>query len=167
MHTDQPLPHKSTTTKKWVRFKEGVTWVLENSRTASGLGINVTDVYKDARCYLKGFFNAVESFRANRDLNGWRFQVEMEAGLNSDSELRDDSGLTISQLETAMEAAEALELQDAFTAKAAEGYPLATKVTPELISHCARRYWISLTLTPLELFSLDQLPRSPMSLLCW
>jgi hypothetical protein len=147
MHTDQPLPRKSTTTKKWVRFKDGVSWVLDNSRTVSvlstaelrriaGLGINVTDVYKDARCYLKGFFNAVESFRANRDLNGWRLQVEMEAGLNSDSELRDDSGLTISQLETAMEAAEELELQDASTAKAAEGYPLTTKITPELISHC-------------------------------
>jgi hypothetical protein len=82
MHTDQPLPRKSTTLKKWVRFKNGVSWVLENSKTAkvlstaelrriAGLGINVTDVYKDARCYLKGFFNAIASFMANRDLNGF------------------------------------------------------------------------------------------------
>jgi hypothetical protein len=147
MHTDQPLPRKSTTLKKWVRFKNGVSWVLENSKTAkvvstaelrriAGLGINVTDVYKDARCYLKGFFNAIESFRANRDFNGWKLQREMELGLESDAELRDDSGLTISQLDAAMEQAEELELEDASTAKAAEGYPLTTNITPELLMHC-------------------------------
>lgn len=84
MHTDQqPFPRKSTTGKKWTRFKSGVVWVLEQAQTdtqvstaelrhIAGLGINVTDVYRGARCYLKGFFNAIESFRADRDLNGWR-----------------------------------------------------------------------------------------------
>jgi hypothetical protein len=89
MHTHQPFPRKSTTLKKWTRFKSGVSWVLENSRTETsvataelrriaGLGINVTDVYKDARCYLKGFFNAIEAFRVGRDRNGWRLKKEME-----------------------------------------------------------------------------------------
>ena len=60
----------------------------------------------------------------------------MVLGLESDSELRDDSGLTISQLNAAMEEAEELELDDASTAKAAEGYPLTTNITPELLMHC-------------------------------
>lgn len=60
----------------------------------------------------------------------------MVLGLESDSELRDDSGLTISQLDAAMEEAEELELDDASTAKAAEGYPLTTNITPELLMHC-------------------------------
>ena len=80
MHTDQPFPRKSTTGKKWTRFKSGVQWVLEAGlgssvptaelRRIAGLGVNVTDVYRDARCYLKGFFNAIEAFRPDRDANG-------------------------------------------------------------------------------------------------
>lgn len=88
MHSDQPLPRKSTTAKKWTRFKSGLSWVLEQARhgdtlpTAeirriAGLGINVTEVYQDARCYLKGFFNAVEAFRANQDHNGWQMKMEV------------------------------------------------------------------------------------------
>jgi hypothetical protein len=53
MHTDQPLPRKSTTAKKWLRFKSGLDWVItqaeagdslatsELKRIAS-LGVNVT-----------------------------------------------------------------------------------------------------------------------------
>ena len=83
VHTDQPLPRKSTTGKKWTRFRSGVQWVLlqagaNDGRMAStaelrriaGLGVNVTDVYTDARCYLKGFFNSIEAFRDGRDANG-------------------------------------------------------------------------------------------------
>ena len=74
MHTDQPFPRKATTAKKWSRLKSGLSWILETSHTAdvvptaelrriAGLGINVTEVYQDSRCYLKGFFNAIEAFR--------------------------------------------------------------------------------------------------------
>jgi hypothetical protein len=31
MHTDQPFPRKSTTGKKWPRFRAGVQWVLAHS----------------------------------------------------------------------------------------------------------------------------------------
>ena len=82
MHTFESLPRKSTTVKKWTRFKDGVAWVIEQSRLGptvptaeltriAGLGVNVTDVYRDAWCYLKGFFNAIEAFRADRDPNEW------------------------------------------------------------------------------------------------
>eukprot|EP00804_Cyclotella_cryptica_P005635 CCRYP_000019-RA/>CCRYP_000019-RA protein AED:0.47 eAED:0.47 QI:0/-1/0/1/-1/1/1/0/86 len=86
MHTDQPLPRKSTTAKKWVQFKAGIDWVLQQAsesdsvstaelRRIAGLAINVTKVYQDAHSYLKGFFNAIEAFRANRDLNDWRLKA--------------------------------------------------------------------------------------------
>lgn len=140
MHTDQPFPRKSTTGKKWTRFKSGVAWVLEQGQTGTqvstaelrriaGLGINVTDVYRDARCYLKGFFNAIESFRADRDLNGWRVQDGPDLVL-------DESGLSPEVVDDSMAAAEALEIDDAGTATAATGYPLLTPITPELIAHC-------------------------------
>jgi hypothetical protein len=145
MHTDQPLPRKSTTQKKWTRFKDGVIWVLENSRSQSsvataelrriaGLGINVTDVYRDARCYLKGFFNAIEAFRAGRDRNGWRLKKEMQQEWGA--EVQDQSGLSTFQLDASMESAERLEAEDASTATAAADYPLLTPITPELITHC-------------------------------
>lgn len=138
MHTDQPLPRKSTTQKKWTRFKDGVIWVLENSRSQAslataklrriaGLGINVTNVYKDACCYLKGFFNAIESFRAGRDRNGWRLKKEIEQEWGT--EVQDQSGLTALQLDEA-------STEDASTATAAADYPLLTSITPELIAHC-------------------------------
>jgi hypothetical protein len=31
-------------------------------RQIAGLGVNITEVYQDSRCYLKGFFNAIEAF---------------------------------------------------------------------------------------------------------
>ena len=31
-------------------------------------------VYKDAKCYLKGFFNAIEAFRSDQDPESWRIQ---------------------------------------------------------------------------------------------
>lgn len=70
--TEYPLPCKSTSAKKWTRFRSRIAWVLEQSDQAesvpmaelcrlAGLGVNLTDVYKDTQCYLKGFFNAIES----------------------------------------------------------------------------------------------------------
>jgi hypothetical protein len=110
MNTSEPLPRKSTSSKKWTRFKSGINWVLDQSETQdsvptselrriAGLGVNVTEVYKDARSYLKGFFNAIEAFRVDRDSNGWRLHQESAGPL---AELDDPSGLTPLQLEESM-----------------------------------------------------------------
>ena len=148
MHTDQPLPRKSTTVKKWTRFKSGVAWVIEQSRLGNhvptvelrriaGLGINVTDVYRDARCYLKGFVNAVESFRIDRDDNGWRIKMGAElTATATEQELFDVPYLTPVQKATAMDTAEELERVDASTEQAALSYPALTRITTELIEHC-------------------------------
>lgn len=122
--------------------------MLENSKTSqelstaelrriAGLGINVTDVYRDARCYLKGFFNAIEAFRADRDVNGWRVVSGAELPPEMlDESLKDVSGLTPDQLASSMDAAESLEMRDEGTSVAASGYPTYTVVTSELIDHC-------------------------------
>ena len=121
LHTNTPFPAKSTTGKKWNRFRSGLLWlsglgfdagVVETSelRRLAGLGVNVTEVYQDCRCYLKGFFNALEAFRWDRDLDGW-------------------------QLADAMAAAAALELGDAGTGDALADYPRLTVITPELRRH--------------------------------
>lgn len=146
LHTDQPFPRKSTTGKKWSRFRSGVHWVLENAasttslptselRRIAGLGVNVTEVYRDARCYLKGFFNAVEAFRPDRDLNGWRMREGFE-GPSLPPGFEDPLSLPALQMDIYMEQAELLEIEDASTAKAASGYPILTQITPELIAHC-------------------------------
>jgi hypothetical protein len=73
VHTDTPFPMMSTTTKKWTRFKDGLSWIIDQSkdtgtvltaelRRIPGLGVNIMQVYDDAKCYLKGFFNALEAF---------------------------------------------------------------------------------------------------------
>ena len=121
IHTDTPFPRKSTTLKKWMRMREGLDWiwsvaqesdVIETGRLRrfAGLAVHVTEVYRDARSYLKGIFNAIESFRWNRDLYGWR-------------------------LRTAMEAAAMLELDDADIASSAVDYPVETRITSELLMH--------------------------------
>lgn len=76
---------KCTAGKKRCRFRDGIKFVLDTAKTSTtidtaelrqiaGLGINVTEVYADARCYLKGFFNAMEAFRWNQEIDGWRLQ---------------------------------------------------------------------------------------------
>ena len=145
MHTDQPFPRKSTTAKKWTRFKSGLAWVLDHAnsegkmptaeiRRIAGLGVNVTEVYQDARPYLKGFFNAIEAFRADRDHNGWRLRQDVDRDLGPGAQ--DESGISPTQIDESMQSAEDLELRDAGTEAAATGYPLYTAATPELISHC-------------------------------
>ena len=119
-------------------------WVLDQGlgskvstaelRRIAGLGVNVTDVYRDARCYLKGFFNAIEAFRINWDVNGWRLRDGVDGPLSP--ELTDDSGLTPLLLDQAEHSALHLEDTDASTAMATAGYPLETRVTPELVAHC-------------------------------
>ena len=64
---------ESTTGKKWDKFKTGLTWLTDcvkegikfvstgDLRKIEGLGVNINEVYPTGRCYLKGFFNAVEA----------------------------------------------------------------------------------------------------------
>ena len=119
--TGFPFPLKSTTGKKWIRFKDGLKWIISRAdsvefietaelRRIAGLGVHITEVYTDARCYLKGFFNALEAFRSDRDVDGWRLQMTMDLAAD-------------------------LEDKDASTAQAMVDYPLLTKVTPELLIH--------------------------------
>jgi hypothetical protein len=76
VHTDTPFPVMSTTVKKWTRFKAGLSWILTEGQDTSslltaelrkiaGLGVNIMQVYQDAKCYLKGIFNAIEAFRSD------------------------------------------------------------------------------------------------------
>jgi len=127
IHTDTPFPRMSTTQKKWTKLKAGLDWiwevaavvdVIETSglRRIAGLAVNVTQVYSDARSYLKGIFNAIEAFRWGRDIDGWRLQAvmdqaELEAMLVED----DEDSLRSSP--------------------PAEGYPLETRITAEMICH--------------------------------
>ena len=72
LHTDTPFPMKSTTGKKWGKFREGLQWILQQSskeeeidtvgvRRIAGLGINITEIYPEGRPYMKGLFYALES----------------------------------------------------------------------------------------------------------
>ena len=138
VHTDAPHPVKGTTAKKWRRGQAGLQWIWKECglpeecddplgyvdsqdhwsvmidtaelRRIAGLWIHLTELYTEGRCFLKGFFNALEAFRSDRDLDGWR-------------------------LEKVMQEAEALEANDATRAEAASDYPLLTRVTYQLVLH--------------------------------
>ncbi len=73
IHTDTLFPMMSMTLKTWTRFKERLAWIISQSkdtgsvptaemRRIAGLGVNIMQVYDDAKCYLKSFFNAIEAF---------------------------------------------------------------------------------------------------------
>jgi hypothetical protein len=79
-------------------------------RRIAGLWIHLTELYTEGRCFLKGFFNALEAFRSDRDLDGWRLQISMES------------------------AAE-LETNDASRETAAGDYPALTRATYQLLMH--------------------------------
>ncbi len=121
IHTDTPFPMKSTTGKKWGKFRTGLLAIQAlggetgfidtvSLRRTAGLGVNVTDVYPEGRCYLKGFFNALEAFRAGRDPDGWRLAESWDEARELDSR-----GV-----------ADAMVGQD---------YPLVTRITSELRAH--------------------------------
>ena len=126
IHTDTPFPKMSTTLKKWTRFKLGISWILTEGRSTgslstaelrkvAGLGVNIMQVYSDAKCYLKGIFNAIEAFRSDRDPDGWRIDASVDS-----AELLEYSR------EVGLESPVELLQGD---------YPLLTKVTPELLLH--------------------------------
>ena len=121
-HTDTPFPMKSTTGKKWTRFRDGLKFIDKHVtdgataidtpelRRIAGLGVNVTEVYREGRPYLKGIYNAMEAFRDDRDIDGWRLQ-------------------------TAMDTAFELEHSDATRAQAIGDYPPFTPITVEMGLH--------------------------------
>ena len=121
MHTDTPFPMQSTTGKKWSKFRAGLHWVIQQSedceeistgsmRQIAGLGVNVTEIYPEGRPYLKGFFNALESWRGWRDVDGWKLQQTMDS-------LRD------------------LEARGATREECQEAYPEHVRITDELVMH--------------------------------
>ena len=71
-------------------------------------------VYQDAKCYLKGFFNAIEAFRSDRDPQGWWINAAVDSA----------AFLEYSQEQ---ELESPLELQG--------DYPLQTKAASELLLH--------------------------------
>ena len=70
----------------------------------------MTEIYRTGRSFLKGMFNAIEAFRSNRDLDGWRLDEVMDSAKN-------------------------LEVRDATRLEASEDYPLETQITEELVVH--------------------------------
>ena len=74
IHTGTPFSLKSTTGKEWDKFKKGLNWIVVAGtaghkfvetveiRKIVGLGVNITEVYSNGCCFLKGFFNAVEAW---------------------------------------------------------------------------------------------------------
>jgi hypothetical protein len=97
------------------------------------LGINVTDVYTYGQSYLKGSFNAIESFHWDQDQDGWRIHSHK---LGHERNLPDQDCDHIMQL--AMDSAVELELTDLTGASAQVGYPDLTLPMEEMQIHvCA------------------------------
>ncbi len=71
-------------------------------------------VYQDAKCYLKGIFNAIEAFCSDQDSHGWRVEASIESA-------------------ALLEYSEVRSLESPFDL--AGEYPLETKVTSELLLH--------------------------------
>jgi hypothetical protein len=83
-------------------------------RKIAGLGVNVMQVYRDAKCYLKGIFNALEAFRVDRDSLGWQINT-----------FEDSAELLEFSIETGQDSP-----LDAWV-----DYPVLTPVNPELLLH--------------------------------
>ncbi len=125
IHTDAPFPMMLTTLKKWTRFKDGLAWILSQSkdtgsaptaemRIIAGLGINIMQVYDDAKHYLKGCFNAIEAFQSDHNPEGWHIHNSVDAA--AFLEFGHDSG-------------------EGSPLDAQGDYPLLTPVTSELLLH--------------------------------
>ena len=68
IHTNTPFLMMSTTLKKWTgldilsQSKDTGSFPTAELTRIAGLGVIIMQVYDDAKCYLKGFFNAIETF---------------------------------------------------------------------------------------------------------
>jgi hypothetical protein len=82
-HTGDGVLVKATTQKKWTKFGKQIRGFLveiragrplnyRDLRSSAGLGINVTEVYSDYRCFVSLFFRTMEGWRADRDSHGFR-----------------------------------------------------------------------------------------------
>jgi hypothetical protein len=108
IHSNTSFPMMSTTLKKWTRFKNGLSGILTKGRNTgllltaelrkiARLRVSIMQVYHDAKCYLKGIFNAIEAFMPDRDPKGWHIESSIgsaalleyghEVGLQSPVEL--------------------------------------------------------------------------------
>ena len=121
INTDNPFPRKSKTQKKWTRLRSGLDWIRSVSRTADvidtsklrqwvGLAVHMTEVYSDARPYLKGVFNAIEPFCWDQDLDGWRLHQAMVSAMQLET---DDASRVVTEL----------------------GYPRETQLSSEMLLH--------------------------------
>ena len=135
IHTDTPFPMKSTTSKKWVRFKDGLKWILELGKSSTnvetselrriaGLGVHLTEVYEYGRSYLKGFFNALEAWRYGRDVDGWRLQMAFDTAAD-------------------------LEIDETGQGLSCGDYPPLTPITGEMIVHATALLELFESETPL------------------
>lgn len=85
-HTDKGLLRKFLIPKKWKKMKTFVQAVCDAAREfdrkefESGLGflVHCSATYTFLRPYLVGFYLAMNRFRGNRDLDGWKMPMEKE-----------------------------------------------------------------------------------------
>jgi len=82
LHCNNAYPVKSVPQEKWDDIKDGLDWIIATAkvddyldtvglRRVAGKGMSQTEVYNDLRPYYRSFFNALEAWRENRDLEGW------------------------------------------------------------------------------------------------
>ena len=93
--------------------------------------MNVTEIYPYGRCFLKGFFNAIESFCDGRDIDGWRLAIVMEQARCLDHGISIGTGIIP---ESAVE------------------YPKYTRITPELKIHVESLLRLFSSLEPLTFY---------------
>ena len=79
-------------------------------RSVAGLGVNVTEVYTNGRCYLKDFFNAVKAWRFGHSIDGWK-------------------------LSDAMLVMATMDMRELPPVEFKKGYPAYTRITSELVAH--------------------------------
>jgi len=83
LHCNNAYPVKSVPQEKWDDIKDGLDWIIATAevddyldtvglRRVAGKGMSQTEVYDNLRPYYRSFFNALEAWRENRDLEGWR-----------------------------------------------------------------------------------------------
>lgn len=70
-------------------------------RQIAGLGINMTEVYSFRCSHLKGIFHVTESFRSDRDPDGWRMPATQTQFAHHETEDQEDAALKVAMETTA------------------------------------------------------------------
>ena len=84
-YTDQRAARKLISQKKWDRTKDDLNWVavnIENGspmdrklfRSKTGFLLHVMDTYDIGAPYLQGFFLSLNSWRSDRNTDGYKMQ---------------------------------------------------------------------------------------------